>query len=672
MNARLSTNRKFKRILTNILSICAILAIALPVTQVAYAVSSSPFVGHWQATDIDGSDIRLAISGPPSGPLQITWTESYISFCNREAGIVRGTGQLNKSDPNLLEANLHLECLKTGATLDFHLAWRYHPATGTLSSRYGNGAVTIWHRPGQPPPPPPALGLRVDYGDNWVESFYEGGHMAWITVTESDGVTVKATAELVTEPKDYWGGETGFHSLDSTWLDANGNPTENPPDIQPNDWVFGWVDNGASAQVQIGEISGTIDLAANSIAGAITAPWFTDRVQVECLDWGSGREQPFGNKDGGLVLTDGADHYSCSWAGEWDIQPGQTIGVGYFGPDGNWVANAFTTPKVRLIAFPAGEQIFGYYWPEGSDVHLAINGTDFTQTATVGPSSWDPNDILALLDFHGQYDLKPGDVVMLSGSGMELTYTVLNLSVSNVDVTADIVTGTADPGASLTVAPFGFGDQALQVTADEDGNWLANFTEAGIDLVEGMCGRSQMYDLVTDNNTAVDWCIPAPRLIAFPAVDEIFGYNWPEGTDVHLTIHDPPDFEQIVTVVPSSWDPNDILAHFSFNGQYDLKPGDVVTLSGSGLERTYTVRNLTVTNVDPVGDTVSGKADPGTEVMVDPFHFGDLPLHVTAGQDGNWLANFAEAGIDLVEGMCGRSEMFDELSNSTAVDWCIP
>lgn len=530
MNARLSTNRKFKRILTNILSICAILAIALPVTQVAYAVSSSPFVGHWQATDIDGSDIRLAISGPPSGPLQITWTESYISFCNREAGIVRGTGQLNKSDPNLLDANLHLECLKTGASLDFHLAWRYHPATGTLSSRYGNGAVTIWHRPGQPLPPPPALGLRVDYGDNWVESFYEGGHMAWITVTESDGVTVKATAELVTEPKDYWGGETGFQSLDSTWLDANGNPTENPPDIQPNDWVFGWVDNGASAQVQIGEISGTIDLAADSIAGAITAPWFTDRAQVECLDWGSGREQPFGNKDGGLVLTDGVDPYSCSWAGEWDVQPGQTIGVGYFGPDGNWVTNAFSTPNPTFVAYVPGA-IEGYDWPMGATISININGGEYTAQAVSEQRPEFPEGSTRVLFelSRNDFSIKAGDHILMTdeATGVRKDVVVTNLAVTNIDVSTGTVSGIYDPSESLRVWLYGQDGQTTSTDPDA-GTWTATFDE----LSPGAWGGATQWESDGDG-TSLDFQVPQETMWVAAYTYELPTEYWTEGTHTY-------------------------------------------------------------------------------------------------------------------------------------------
>jgi hypothetical protein len=182
----------------------------------------------------------------------------------------------------------------------------------------------------------PRLNLRVNYGHDWVESFYERGHTVWITVTESDGVTVKATVEVVTQPRDEWQGQEGFQTRLEDWIPS-------PPDIQPYDWVYGMVDNGAAAQVQIGDISGMIDLTTDSIEGTVFAPWFTSEVNVECFPWGAPQPQPEMKFD--TVLPDGADPYSCSWAGDWDIQAWQDVGVGYFGQDGNWVANAFFVPN---------------------------------------------------------------------------------------------------------------------------------------------------------------------------------------------------------------------------------------------------------------------------------------------------------------------------------------
>jgi hypothetical protein len=174
-----------------------------------------------------------------------------------------------------------------------------------------------------------------------VESFYEAGHEVVITVTDSEGVE-KAMATVFTEPKDFWGGGTGFQTTPEDWSPA-------PPDLQPYDWVYTQVDNGVTAQVQLGDIQGEVRFNLDSVTGMIEAPWITDPVQVECLDWGSGGG-PF-NKDAGFVYPDGANPYSCNWdpGTEWDVQPWQDIGVGYFTPDGHWVANAFRDERWMAV-----------------------------------------------------------------------------------------------------------------------------------------------------------------------------------------------------------------------------------------------------------------------------------------------------------------------------------
>jgi len=196
-----------------------------------------------------------------------------------------------------------------------------------LVDQASNATAVEWNTP-------PVMGLRINYGHDWVESFYEAGHEVKITVTEDDGQTVKATATVYTEPKDFWGGETGFTTNPEDW-----SPTQ--PDFRSADWVYAQVDNGVTAQVQLGDIQGEVRFDLDSITGTINVPWLSDPVPVECLDWGSGGE-PI-NKDAGSVNPNGTDSYSCSWnpETEWDVQPWQDIGVGYFTPDGHWVANAF-------------------------------------------------------------------------------------------------------------------------------------------------------------------------------------------------------------------------------------------------------------------------------------------------------------------------------------------
>jgi hypothetical protein len=631
------------------LQVIVILALALSVSTTVSAAPASPFLGHWTAADTDGSAMTLNIGGPPTGPFQLTWTDDYISYCAGGPGMVRGTGWLNEADTNLLEADVHLECFTTGDTLDFHVTFRYHPATNKLSLYYFFGQVTIWSRPGRPEAAPPAMNLRVNYGHDWVESFYEGGHTAWVTVTDGDG-NLKATAELVTEPKDFWGGETGFQTTPEGWVPG-------PPDIQPNDWVYGWVDNGASAQVQIGDISGAIDLETDSITGTVLAPWFSDPVQVECLDWGSGQDPPFDNKDGGSILADGLAAYSCSWFGEWDIQPGQTIGVGYFGPDSHWVANAFSIPNPTFVAY-LPVTIVGYDWPMGDTIAIDINDGEYTAEAQVGNAEWDPAVVLFELWRDG-FSMEAGDHIVMTEevSGMTKEVWVTNLAVTDFDLNAEKVFGTYDPAYSLWVWLYGFEGQVPETDPDA-GTWTATFAE----LPPGALGGATQWDEDGDG-TSIDFQVPNPRFVVFPEWEWFDGLDWPDGETVTITVEGKPE----CTTTKESW------GGF-FNGSFgegcDVVVDNVVTFTDGETVRTHTVRNLAITSVDEVANTVAGTADTGEVVYAWVHSYGyDQVLQVA---DGAWLADFGSAGLDLVGGMSGRAEIRDEFGNATAVDWSLP
>ena len=494
------------RILNRSLILMLAMAIGFSLTSVAQAALQSPFLGHWEATDVDGSEMGLTIAGRPNGPFQITWTDNYISFCDGRAGIIRGSGLLNEADPNLLEADLHLECFITGEMLDFRMTFRYHSATNTLSIRYDfgqfTGQVTIWHRPGRPQEPPPGLNLRVNYGDDWVESFYEAGHTVWISVTEDDGVTVKAIAELVTEPKDFWGGEPGFQIQPEDWYPAQ-------PDIQPYDWVYGWVDNGASAQVQIGDVRGMLDLDADTISGTIETPWFTSSVDVECFPWGAPEPQPEMKYD--AVQPDGEDPYSCSWAGEWDIQPGEPVGVGYFGPDGHWVANTFQT-HARIIASTVGDWLWTTDFTPGASLTISIYASQDPGSELLweGSKVADDSGFVIVDPSDHSLDLVPGNYLTVADESVRKGIVLEAITVEMFDVDLDFMTGTAPAGSAVWVAagPQDW-QEGMSVLADPStGVWIADFTTIPFDITEEM--RPWSYAQIFDNDGDVNEADPPP------------------------------------------------------------------------------------------------------------------------------------------------------------------
>ncbi|HLE27018.1 MAG TPA: hypothetical protein VI793_02795 [Anaerolineales bacterium] len=811
------------------LSLLTIVALfAFPIA--AYAAPPSPFVGEWQATDLDGSDIRLSIGGGrPGAPFNITWTESYLSFCNREAGVINGTGWLNEGDANLLEAELHLTCFTTGATLDFHVTWRYDPLMDAIAYLYPDPVIMTWHRPGQPLPwasrqiiahpdedwvegwgfeegtivslrifdpdgsllygdttvasypewdpynawvqfavgydlkagdhlwmtdgktandlivttleitdinlpaytvsgtaepgseviieylpeifsitagqdgnwmatveglTPgipglasqsdedsdltrvvfyvPRLDLRVNYGHDWVESFYEAGHMVSITVADSEG-NVKATAELVTEPKDFWGGETGFTTNPEAWVPS-------PPDIQPNDWVFGWVDNGVSAQVQIGDISGAIDLEADSVQGTIAARWFSDEVNVECFPWGAPEPQTGMKFDS--VQPDGGDSYSCSWAGEWDIQPGQDVGVGYFGPDGHWVANAFQIPQIPRLDLRVN---YGHDWVEsfyeaGHTVWITVTDSEGNVKATAElvtepKDFWDgqtgfqtrPEDWVPAPPDIQPYDWVYGQV----DSGQTAQVQIGEIS-GEIDLDADTIRGTINASwfsseVNVECFPWGAPDPTEMKfdTVQPDGvdpyscSWAGEWDiRPGQDVGVGYFGPDGHW-------VANAFFVPSPWLRAHLVWESVDGWNWPQDAVLHLAIDDPstPEQPDLEMDMSGEVDPDIGSVWFEFAGVYDLKPGDEVTLTDGVTTRRLIVSVLSINAVDVEADTVAGTAEVGAVVRLPTP--GEA-LFVIADATGAWYADFHEVGFDLAPGTTVIAEVYDEDGDLTS------
>jgi uncharacterized repeat protein (TIGR01451 family) len=187
----------------------------------------------------------------------------------------------------------------------------------------------------------PDLLMNVNYGDNWAEGNYEAGHTVWITVTESNGITLKGAAVLTTGAVPWWGGGIGFSTNWQGWLVGG------QPDIAPGDWVYGQVDNGYTSTVHVGDITGRVNVATDSITGTVIAPWFAQPLDIECSAWGAPGGAPHKYSS---AAPDGSTPYSCQWnpVTEWDILPEQTIGVDYLEPDGNRVYNVFHGLAARL------------------------------------------------------------------------------------------------------------------------------------------------------------------------------------------------------------------------------------------------------------------------------------------------------------------------------------
>ena len=173
------------------------------------------------------------------------------------------------------------------------------------------------------------VNIRYDYA--YVRS--DPNLPAQITVKDSSG-TVKATVSGTTN-------EIGtFGSWHGTW-------TPEHPDIEPGDKVMGDVD-GTTADIDpVGQISGKLDLDADTIEGTVTAPWFAPAtIEVKCVTWSDTENGPeitvSGiNPDGGSFVC---DYGSLPWdmTGDWYYE------ISYIEPDGDEVQSEPILPWVRV------------------------------------------------------------------------------------------------------------------------------------------------------------------------------------------------------------------------------------------------------------------------------------------------------------------------------------
>jgi regulation of enolase protein 1 (concanavalin A-like superfamily) len=166
---------------------------------------------------------------------------------------------------------------------------------------------------------------------------------------------------------------------------------------------------------------------------------------------------------------------------------------------------------------------------------------------------------------------------------------------------------------------------------------------------------------------------PAPWLRAHPEWESVDGWYWPLGAQLQLTVDDPntaesPDLTMSKTVDVVTEPPDNNSVWFDFAGVYDLKAGDVVTLTDGTTTRSLVVSVLSINAVDIETNIITGIAEPGSAIRL------PVPGEVfaSANDDGLWEANFAEAGFDLVAGTTFIAELYDDDGDLTSFEEYVP
>ncbi len=120
---------------------------------------------------------------------------------------------------------------------------------------------------------------------------------------------------------------------------------------------------------------------------------------------------------------------------------------------------------------PEQNIIDGWYWSPDSDVGITINDGEYSATETTNIYG---NFMHSLVNF----DVKGGDEVTVSDGSTTRTYEVIPLTITEVNIDADTLTGTTEPNHMVIVRKFDY-QHEIWDEADGEGNWTVNYYEDG-------------------------------------------------------------------------------------------------------------------------------------------------------------------------------------------------
>jgi putative cell wall-binding protein len=324
----------------------------------------------------------------------------------------------------------------------------------------------------------------------------------------------------------------------------------------------------------------------------------------------------------------------------------------------------------------------GWDWPASATVTITVEDSSTAQSPDLQTTAQcnDNGDFGA--DDLGGFDIKAGQVITVTDGVTVKELTVTALAVTGVDPDADTVTGTATAGSDVQVSVYDENGTQRETTASAGGFWNVDFTDAigpepwqhGYDIVPGSEGNAYQED-VDGDQTSDDWRVPRPVVVANPHYDWLGGRDWPASATVTITVEDSstaqsPDLQTTAQC--------DIYGEFwAGDWDFDITPGQVITVTDGAASKTLTVTSIAVTGVDPSADTVSGTAAAGSAVGVSVYDENGTERDVTASTGGAWSADFTDAvgpepswqGYDIVPGSQGNAYQQDEDGDQTIDEW---
>jgi hypothetical protein len=296
----------------------------------------------------------------------------------------------------------------------------------------------------------------------------------------------------------------------------------------------------------------------------------------------------------------------------------------------------------------------GYEWPVGLPVTMTIDrpGTPLSPDFRIPGTSeepWPRGGMHYWFNTSGIL-LYPGDSITVTNGETTITQVMSELAVMEYNLNTNQISGTAEPGKTVTVSLH---DPWIErsVVTEPNGIWMADFSIPGDGPDEQEVGElvpGSSFSVSDGSANAYNIQITAPFITALPAWNIVKGEDFAQGADVTLTIDDPSTGVGTDITLQGVADQTGGMctgwcAEFQMPDGFHLANGQSLTMEGGTGTISYTVSSLHITNVDLATSTVSGITEPYSKVDLYMF-VADYSRHVVADQNGNWSTSFALPG----------------------------
>ena len=279
-----------------------------------------------------------------------------------------------------------------------------------------------------------------------------------------------------------------------------GDPAEEIGTADTNEWGDFWLDSpgeiqpGDLVQVECGEILKThvvteltvtaVDPDSDTVSGtAAPETW----VSVGMHDVHLSRHVQ-ADKNGDWVADFSEAVGPDPWNDAYDITAGDEGNARQEDEDRDGTFVNWLVPDPVIVVDLFYNTINGHGWPSVAEVEVTIGDTDDPDFyETIHANAWGEWWLHVEDDLHV---LQAGDVVTADDGTHLRTMTVPVLEVTGVDPDNNVVSGLAPAETEIAVR---IGEVTLYVTADEHGEWNADFS-GHVDIEEGTEGRLSLHD----------------------------------------------------------------------------------------------------------------------------------------------------------------------------------